>query len=759
MADILAQAIADTSVHMRWREPYVTDAVAEIATALPAGCYRGFWIDEMAVPSTGVRLRATGPGGTAAGVSSDSFLLHGDTANGYGLAVRESADVVLDLTALFPIPAGAVWWIWADVTYASNVATTANYRVSDADPRAAHPDADVIGVIKVGAGAGTIRITTAVINTMVSYAARTLPQATKREVIADYVAGDRPLGLLSGEDRYVLPTLDEKHAMDSAPTPATAANPFATVAETGAIGTALANHLADPIAAHADTAISAAAISGDPAFAGTSVRDAETQIFNYLRDRSKWRFWDVSPAPGSSPLPTDGDNPIFSGAPSVKTLQGGTVSAAASKQHVAAQLLGGPYRGWGHPFDPYNTRSLGDYQIWDMTLLYMATGERRLVVLANAAAPVSGASCYAIIVDPNYMLPLATVNIAATDDQLPITGGHIWGGVSICSDGTYFYVMFENELAAHRVQGYSIDGVRRASMTAGGVALPGVGVVPAGFTGTVHATCYGKIQVASVASTGLAAKLATANYWNTLAGDAISVVNCTTNAVVSGCGDAGSLAGVVPANCYPIGGLCTDGTNLYATFAEDGSVKGGMFSAQISNPANIVGSGKAGVPVGGAHDISQDIVCDGEYIWMPIADPSVHAISVLRLNASAAPMAWIVLDATGYDQMRFLAFDGVSVHIGNKDDIGGGGTNYTMATAVARVSSLPPHATTLPFANYVERVVWWNREDETAAYPPQDYKIGRMLFDGDGVWMIMNCQSGNATWSGVLRRLPRAGLL
>ena len=144
---------------------------------------------------------------------------------------------------------------------------------------------------------------------------------------------------------------------------------------------------------------------------------------------------------------------------------------------------------------------------------------------------------------------------------------------------------------------------------------------------------------------------------------------------------------------------------------------------------------------------------------MPIADPSVHAISVLRLNASAAPMAWIVLDATGYDQMRFLAFDGVSVHIGNKDDFGGGGTDYTMATAVVRVSSLPPYATTLPFANFVERVVWWNREDETAAYPPQDYKIGRMLFDGDGVWMIMNCQSGNATWSGVLRRLPRAGLL
>jgi hypothetical protein len=238
MADLMAQAIADGSVHLRWREPYVTEGVSELGTALPAGCYRGFGIVETLVPSWGVRLGATIIG-LPAGVYTDSLLMYVDETTGYGLAVREPSDVVLDLAGtglVLPLVAAVDLWIWTEVLYTPNVATVANYRVSDADPRVAHPSAVVIGVLHVDVGASVVRLTTPVINAAAYYVAplgdRTVPLAAAREQAVNYVVGDRPLGLLAGTERWCLPTRQQKLGLDNAATAVTGGNPVVTEADT-----------------------------------------------------------------------------------------------------------------------------------------------------------------------------------------------------------------------------------------------------------------------------------------------------------------------------------------------------------------------------------------------------------------------------------------------------------------------------------------------------------------------------------------------
>lgn len=227
-------AIADASLKLRWREPYVTEGVDTAMLAHPNGCYRGFWIEETGPVSTSFMLKVDSTFGTVAGVSVDSFAMFNDETAGFALAVRESASITISLAAVlaWPLAAAHDFWIWIDVNYAPNVATTAHYRVEDGlDPRIANPTAVVLGVLHVNMGAATIVLHGGGANATVSYTNRTIPQATARETRANFVAGDRTVGLMTGEDRYVLPTPDEKEALDAAATAATAANPYVTEAD------------------------------------------------------------------------------------------------------------------------------------------------------------------------------------------------------------------------------------------------------------------------------------------------------------------------------------------------------------------------------------------------------------------------------------------------------------------------------------------------------------------------------------------------
>ena len=230
MATIGYQDVDQASVKMKWREPYVTSGVNAKDTAMALGCYRGFWIEETAVPSQSIRLRTYSADGTGSGVVPDSFAVVRNTLDGYALAVREDSDVTISLAAMlvWPLAAQTDVWISISITYTENATTVARYNVSDTDPTIADPYCTVIGMIRIDAGANTIDFGT---NATAFYTDRTEPSPTARETIGDYVSGDTLFGSMSGTDRWKLPTVDQKKAMDAANSPS-ATNPFATEDDT-----------------------------------------------------------------------------------------------------------------------------------------------------------------------------------------------------------------------------------------------------------------------------------------------------------------------------------------------------------------------------------------------------------------------------------------------------------------------------------------------------------------------------------------------
>ena len=529
------------------------------------------------------------------------------------------------------------------------------------------------------------------------------------------------------------------------------------------IADAVDGHIGGGAPAHPDTAVTSASHDGRPAFVGGTLRAFLELMHDFLTARDTWTFNShAEPLSGAAEATSDENNVRFLNAPIFKSLQGGTVPAKARLGHLAAGLLGLPSVAGAHPWDTENQISLGDYRIWDMALLYTETGERRVVALANKPAPTTGDAAYALIFDPADMSTAKTIiNLTNNADLLPYGAGEIWGGVALCSDGTYYYAMFEDASGNHRVQAFDIEGARRSTFPIGGSVLPGTGVVP-WISSDIQYTCYGKIIVTTLdGGTGLASKLATANYWQTLEGGALplSFVACSTGAVASTRGDAASVATCDLSHCYPIGGLCTDGTSVYASFAEHGTDYGGVISANVNSP--YAGSGREGMPLGGVDKyICQELVCDGTIIWGPCANPALHILMMYRLDAPAAigAGAWTYLTTAALDQMRFLAFDGVNVHVQNRDEETG--PYYAYYTSVIRVTDPPTIGGYIPMANVVNRTVSWSRLSEfSAGLPANAYSMGRLLFDGDALLMIQNCQPGDGTWSGVIRRLPRAGLL
>lgn len=221
--------ITDTKVKLRWREKYLTDGSNERALAHPRGAYRGFWAAARIVPDTWMRLLID-PAATS--VDLDQFAIYGDRAEGFSVSIREDADVEFDCAAMFP--AGGIdetWYVYIIADYNPNVATTAHYCVEKVDPLDPasgplyYPNAVVLATVTVLAGSVDFTGATFVVAT------RTVPQPTPRRLIGDFVEGDEPWGHLSGIDRWRIPTVDEKEALDAAPTAATGANPVVTVAD------------------------------------------------------------------------------------------------------------------------------------------------------------------------------------------------------------------------------------------------------------------------------------------------------------------------------------------------------------------------------------------------------------------------------------------------------------------------------------------------------------------------------------------------
>lgn len=131
------QSISNDKVKVRWEEPYVSAALNIVASALPAGVYRGFEPRQAAVPNATVVLDlpryASGGAGPSLAVCRAGSFADVDTKPVYSVAIVEDAAVAVSVGTALPNNSGVTRTIYVIgvPVYVQGVATTAQYRVVD----------------------------------------------------------------------------------------------------------------------------------------------------------------------------------------------------------------------------------------------------------------------------------------------------------------------------------------------------------------------------------------------------------------------------------------------------------------------------------------------------------------------------------------------------------------------------------------------------------------------------------------------------
>lgn len=239
---VVSSAISESKLKLRYRETYVTEGVNEKTTAIPNGCYRGFIPVPTTTPTT-TSITLTNAVTTWT-IDGDQFAVYVEQNSGasdydaWAISIRETADVVIDVSSLLPVAAGVTYfYIYIEASYNRGSTTTANYKVSDEDPKDSgssnyNPDAVVIGRIPVTALSSTIAEWD-----MDSpnewddvFGIRTTPQPVPVPTNSYYAAGDKRYGMVDGIEKWSIPTVGQKAAMTSASTPS-AGRPFAVEQE------------------------------------------------------------------------------------------------------------------------------------------------------------------------------------------------------------------------------------------------------------------------------------------------------------------------------------------------------------------------------------------------------------------------------------------------------------------------------------------------------------------------------------------------
>jgi hypothetical protein len=214
MTIIKAQQITDDNIKCRWEEPYVSSAINRQLSAFPRGVYRGFKVEEMSPPGSGVSISPDS--------YPDSYLLHENLATGFKTAVRyDAAFDVDDLATAVGFVNGVDHYIWVDVTYLVSSASSGYIRVGNAADLAAAVNAVPIASFNVAAG-------TTISNADISQSPTSSPVEFLTPV--PNTAESNFWGLLDQTRFDRLPNQNQKNAMDAANAPTTG-NPFATIAD------------------------------------------------------------------------------------------------------------------------------------------------------------------------------------------------------------------------------------------------------------------------------------------------------------------------------------------------------------------------------------------------------------------------------------------------------------------------------------------------------------------------------------------------
>lgn len=226
--------IAKDKIKVRWNEKYVTEGIDTFLGALTPGVYRGGLVKE-----------------TDAGADkhfhivdsetpwTDSVYVVRDKSTGRCFAVRDTEGTGIDMSSQFTdggkIPVGgAIWYVYVTVVYSpGGPDTTGQYVVASSAPTD-----QAVKIAKITMPGGATTILQSYISHMKPIDAdtdetnRDVPQAKSVEMFAAYADNDNVLGLLSGQERWCIPTYNQKKAMNNASPEPTSGNPFVTEAST-----------------------------------------------------------------------------------------------------------------------------------------------------------------------------------------------------------------------------------------------------------------------------------------------------------------------------------------------------------------------------------------------------------------------------------------------------------------------------------------------------------------------------------------------
>jgi hypothetical protein len=420
---------------------------------------------------------------------------------------------------------------------------------------------------------------------------------------------------------------------------------------------------------------------------------------------------------------------------------------------------------WGHPYSVRNSLDILDFtmdrkvfHVVDMGVAQiMLAGRvyaenRRLIVLClKSVSPTPFGKIFSY--DP---ITLEKKGESSISHGFTSGGGEEWRPTALLAYGQYVYVSAYDHAATgvepHRIQKFILSDTTGAwtvdpSWPATGRLLGNNGAV-LGLNSyyTSIPTDPSFDRIAHVAS----GTLAVLNSWVpvTAANSPLIEVLQESNGTVLtyGAGDAS-----ISANRRGAGGLVSDGVNVFFTTYDHapGSGKTEVGSAQVADADS--GSGLANLPATSVPTGQyRGLAFDGDVLWWGVYN---------KLNAyfrRAATPSWVTVQdgsgGTSIPQGEWLAFDGRVVWSHAWVNVGGGVRDGSYLIGFP-CSALEPNSVQETYCldpDYRHALlmqgeqppgpIWWHK--------------GRMCFDGDSVWVVLDQRSG-MDLSGIVRRVPR----